>query len=272
MRSRYGVELQYFELSEVAGRAAAVDAEEIARFRDSSLPAKVKIRVDDANLEAGIRFAIAMDQTARDRELGAIAMNDVIPEMHQSFGLRPSLPNPMLGEAGIVVSMEADIAAAVSMFTLQVATGERPFYTEVLGADYKRNSLLLGHAGYHDDINADAEYPIEIIPDVEYENSDRHSGCAIYFTYRPGPVTIVNCVWDGAGLAWFIFEGNSEPGGPRMAGNCHLLCVPKPNLAGLLESAVEKGVSQHWIVTPGHIATELLELAKVLDIDSRLFE
>ena len=42
-----------------------------------------------------------------------LAINDVIPEMHSSFGLRPCLCNPRLSER-TVVSMEADVAAGLA--------------------------------------------------------------------------------------------------------------------------------------------------------------
>ena len=44
-----------------------------------------------------------------------LAMNDVIPQMHASFGLRPCLCNPRLSAAGAVIAMEADVAAAAGM-------------------------------------------------------------------------------------------------------------------------------------------------------------
>ena len=36
------------------------------------------------------------------------------------------------------------------MYILKMFTGQIPFFTEVLTADLEKNSLVLGHAGYHE--------------------------------------------------------------------------------------------------------------------------
>ncbi len=153
LRRLYGVELAYLELERVRRAAGEAAASEVAAFKQGLEAAGTRVAVDARNLEEGIRYALALERVLREEKLPALAMNDVIPEMHASFGLRPCLSNPRLsGEA--VVSMEADVAAAVAMQALRLATGERPFYTETFGADYAAGALLLGHAGYHDAANA----------------------------------------------------------------------------------------------------------------------
>jgi L-arabinose isomerase len=117
--------------------------------------------------------------------------------------------------------------------------------------------LLLGHAGCHDAANADPAHPIQVVPDVEYENSDRFTGAASLFKYRPGPVTLVNSVWDGERLKWVALEGESLPGPPKMDGNCHLFCALRVPVREFFRRSVENGVSQHWVVTHGHRLEEL---------------
>jgi L-arabinose isomerase len=202
----------------------------------------------------------------REERLSGLAMNDVISEMHASFGLRPCLCNPALSSSGAVVSMEADVGAAAAMLALRLFTGESPFYTEPFSADYEANAVLMGHAGYHDAANADPEAPVRIISDVEYENSDTFTGAATFFKYRPGPVTAVNSVWDGEGLRWCCLEGESLHGPARMDGNCHLLFRPGMPVKSFFRQAVEVGVSQHWVFIPGLRAADLALLSAVLGV------
>jgi len=266
LRSRYGVALRYLELDRVRLAARAATADEIAAMRGLLAERRVGVRVDPGNLDEGIRYSLALERILADEGLEALSMNDVIPEMHASFGLRPCLWNPRLSDAGTVVSMEADIAAAVAMRVLRLATGAAPFYCETLGADWRANLLLLGHAGYHDAATADPAHPVTVIPDVEYENSDRWTGAAIYFKYRPGPTTIVNCVWDGAALKWLAAQGESLEGAPRLEGNSHLVFKPDIPIAEFYRRAVADGVSQHWLAVPGRCAHELELLAGILGI------
>jgi len=194
-------------------------------------------------------------------------MNDVIDEMHAQLGLRPCLFNPHMSNSGVIVVMEADIAAGVAMRTLRLFTGQSPFYTEIFTADLENNSLLMGHAGYHDPINRDPDQPLQIIPDVEYENSDTFTGAAIYFKYRPGPVTVINSVYTGVKLRWSVFEGESLPGPMKMDGNCHLFCSTELPAAALYGRMLDAGVSQHFVIVPGHIKGSLKTLCGWLDID-----
>jgi L-fucose isomerase-like protein len=263
LRRLYGVELVYLELERMRREAAEADAGQLEEFRRGLEAGGARIRVDPRNLEQGIRYALALEKATEG--LGVVAMNDVIPEMHSSFGLRPCLSNPRLSERA-VVSMEADVAAGLAMQALRLYSGERPFYSETFGVDYPADSLLLGHAGYHDAANADPAHPVEIVPDVEYENSDRFTGAVSFFKYRPGPVTLVNSVWDGERLKWVALEGESLKGPPKMDGNSHLLCALKVPVAEFFRRAVESGVSQHWIVVHGHHLAELEPLCEAAGI------
>jgi L-fucose isomerase-like protein len=238
----------------------------VAGFRKELAASGAAIEVDEGNLDEGIRYALALGQVMREEGLSALSLNDVIAEMHASFGLRPCLTNPALSDSGAVISMEADIASAVAMLALRLFTGESPFYTEPLSPDYGRGALIMGHAGYHDTRNAEPGAPVRIIPDVEYENSDRFTGAVSYFKYRSGPVTVVNSVWDGEALRWCCAEGHSLPGPARLEGNSHLVFQPVIPVEELFRRAVTIGVSQHWQFVPGHVAAELSLLCDVLGV------
>jgi L-fucose isomerase-like protein len=265
LRARYGAELRYLELERVRRAARDARPEELAALRARIEGAGVRVEVDERNLTEGLKYALAMERIAREEGLAVLAMNDVIPEMHASFGLRPCLTHPDLA-AGTVVAMEADIAAGLAMHVLRLFTGRSPFYTETFGADYRENALLLGHAGYHDSANADPDWPVRIIPDVEYRNSDPFTGAVTFFKYRPGPVTVVNSVWDGEGLQWTGLEGISRAGPPRLEGNAHLVLDAEVPLARFFRQAAQSGVSQHWIVVPGRRLEELGRLCGILGV------
>jgi L-arabinose isomerase len=267
LRTRYGVELSYLEISQFRAMAQSCTSEQIESFRHDLEQTGCEITVDERNLTEGIKYALALGQTADEKGLHIMAINDVIDEMHAQLGLRPCLYNPGLKDSGAVVVMEADIAAGIAMHTLGLFTGQSPFYTEIFTADLENNALLMGHAGCHDPVNRDPEQPLQIIPDVEYENSDTFTGAAVYFKYRPGPVTVVNAVWTGGKLRWSVFEGESLKGPMKMGGNCHLFCRIALPVAEFYSRMLEAGSSQHFVVVPGHIGKKLETLCQWLDID-----
>jgi len=266
LRTLYGIELVYLEIDRLKHLASGVSAPEIDSFTRKLRKAGIRIEVDETNLTEGIRYAIGMERLFDEAQIDILSMNDVIHEMHESLGLRPSLTHPGLGEKGRVVSMEADIAAGVCMFALRLFTGNIPFYTEPISVDMEKNLILLGHAGYHDYANSDPETDIKIIPDVEYKNTDRFSGAVTYFKYAAGPVTVVNSVWDGRRLKWVLCEGEALGGGYRLEGNSHAVWRPDIPLTTFFETAAASGVSQHWIIIPGRIAKRLNRILPILSI------
>jgi L-arabinose isomerase len=152
------------------------------------------------------------------------------------------------------------------MYILRMLTEESPFYTEALTADMEHNRLLLGHAGFHDDANRDPGFPVSIIPDVEYKNTDRFTGCCTYFKYRPGPVTVINSVYDGRRLSWTVVEGTSVEGPPALEGTCHLLFKPDIPVREFYRRAILSGVSQHFLVVHGRHLDRLRALCEILGI------
>jgi len=267
LRKRYGIELKYLELQRFRDEARKVPVEEIGSFKELLIEKGHVIEVDEKNMTEGIRYALAMEKIISDEGIEIFAMNDIIEEMHSCFGLRPCLSNPRLSDAGVVVAMEADIAAGFCMYALQQYTGHAPFYAELFTADLKENAFLMGHPGYHSTLMRDEGYPVRIISDVEYENTDPFTGAASIFKYRPGPVTAVNSVYNGERLRWTVFEGSSLEGPPKMEGTPHLFCQVEIPVQVLCSRVVQIGVSQHWIVLPGHIKSDLEGLCTWLDIE-----
>lgn len=267
LRTLYGVELRYLEIAAFKDVAQSYTPTQTEVFKEELEHEGFDIEVDERNLTEGIKYALAMGHLAENEDLHILVMNDVIDEMHTQLGLRPCLVNPHMSRSGVVVAMEADIAAGVAMHALRLFTGQSPFYTEIFTVDLEKNCLLMGHAGYHDPVNRDPAQPLQVVPDMEYENSDPFTGACVYFKYRPGPVTVVNSVYTGERLRWSVFEGESLAGPMKMNGNCHLFCniaLPAP---AFYRRMLDAGVSQHFVVVSGHIRGRLKTLCEWLQID-----
>jgi len=267
IRKLYGVEYKYLEISRLYREARESTPEEIEDLRKIILDRGYKVEVDERNLNEGIRYALAMEKIVRAEVIDILSMNDVIDEMHDVMGLRPSLYNPRLSERGLVVSMEADIAAGIGMFILKKYTGQTPFYVEVLTSDLEKNAFVLGHAGYHEVVNYDEKYPVTVVPDVEYKNSDEFSGAVTCFKYRPGEVTLVNCVYNGEKLRFTVIEGESMEGPPMLEDTNHLFCRLNLPVSEFFSNVLNLGVSQHYLVIPGKYSASLERLCRFIDIE-----
>lgn len=267
LRKLYGIELEYIELQCLKQEAHEVSEDEIKNFTKLMEGDGIKIEVDEKNLTVGIKYAIAMEKLIKRKELSILVMNDIIEEMHSCFGMRPCLSNPRISDLAVVINMEADITAGVAMYILKLFTANAPFYAELFTADLNENAFLMGHPGYHDYRHRDDNYPVRIIPDVEYENTDPFSGACTYFKYKSGPITVVNSVYNGERIRWTVFEGYSLEGPPKMEGSCHLFCKINMPIQEFCKRTVQLGVSQHWIVVPGHLIRKLKYLCSWLGIE-----
>jgi L-arabinose isomerase len=257
MHKLYGIELKYLELQAVKDVAQSFSKDEIENFKSLLLAQGLVIEVDERNLNEGIKYSLALEKIIKDSSLKVLAMNDVIEEMHNCFGMRPCLVNPRLSEYGVNVSMEADIAAGIAMHILNLYTNIVPFYTEILCADLENNTFIMGHAGYYNYANSDPDYPVKVVSDPEYKTVDRFTGACIYYKYKPGPITIINSIYDGSRLKWTAIEGESLAGPPILEGDPHVHCKLEKPLKKFFKETIKSGVSQHWIVVYGHIADDL---------------
>lgn len=267
LRKLYGLEYKYLEISRFYKTAQESTQAEIDEFKRTFKEKQYKIEVDDRNLTEGIKYALAMEKIVNEENISIFCINDVIEELHSVIGLRPSLYNPGLSESGVVVAMEADISSGIGMYILKMFTGQTPIFTEVLTADLEKNSLVLGHAGYHEAVNHDKNYPVKIVPDVEYKTADKFSGAVTCIKYKPGDVTLVNCVYNGNKLRFTALEGESVDCPPKLEDTSHLFCRLNMPVVDFFNKALKLGISQHVLVIPGKYCDNLERLCQIVDIE-----
>jgi len=267
IRKLYGVECKYLEISNLYHTAQEIDSDEIEIFKKHIKQKGYKVETDEGSLNEGIKYALAMEKIVRAEKINIFCMNDVIEEMHSVTGLRPSLYNPRLSETGLVVAMEADVAAGIGMFILKLFTDQIPFYSEILTVDLEKNSLVLGHAGYHEVVNYDEKYPVRIVPDIEYKTTDKFSGAVTCFKYIPGDVTLINCVFNGSKLRFTVLEGKSVDCPPKLEDTNHLFCKLNLPVGEFFNRMLNLGSSQHFLVIPGKYGINLERMCQIVDIE-----
>jgi L-arabinose isomerase len=142
-------------------------------------------------------------------------------------------------------------------------------YTEVLTFDPQENVLLMGHAAVHDPRLASPE-GVTLVPDAEYRHSDRLEGAWQEFIMAEGPVTCVSLYDAGHGYRLTAFEGASLGGPRRLEGYAHALVCPDVHVLELLPRLVRRGMTQHFGVVPGRIASVLAKWCTLAGIEFRL--
>jgi L-fucose isomerase-like protein len=224
--------------------------------------------VSDRALREAARASLAVAAVAEQEDLGAVAIEDLHPELHELLGTRPCLWVPSLRERGVVVGMEADVLSTLGMWLARNLGETTPMYTEVFTYDERANCLLLGHAAMHDPALA-GDNGITIIPDREYEISDPVEGAWMHFAARPGAVTLVNLSGGAGAYRLFCVRGEALPTQGKLAGYAHALVRIEPPLAVFFEQAARLGMMQHFSMSYDEVSGRLERLSRVAGIEFR---
>jgi L-arabinose isomerase len=164
--------------------------------------------------------------------------------------------------------MEADLNTALGVLAAMKAASAPCMYTEMLTFDPRENLLLMGHAGVHDPRLA-AKEGVTIVPDAEYQHSDRLEGAWLEFIMDSGPVTCLSLYDTGKGYRMVAFRGASLGGPRRVEGFAHALVRPELPVTTLLPRLMRYGMTQHFAVVPGDVAGVLAKWCQLSSIEFR---
>jgi len=247
-----GTGLVEISAKEYADTCQAVSAQRVEAFYEHLVGHTPVEGVSEASLRLACRNTLALDDLVARYDLGAVAIQDLDPELHRLAGTRPCLCPPLSRERGVAFGMESDLNSALGLLAGMHASGRPGMFTEVFTFDPQENTLLMGHAGVHDPRLADAE-GVTIVPDAEFRLADPVEGAWQEFILAPGPVTCVSLYDTGQGYRLTAFRGESLGGPRRLQGFAHAIVRPAMPVADLLGRLVRLGMTQHLSVVPGDV-------------------
>jgi len=267
LKKELGPELVYISVNEYKEACDEISTEQVLDFI-TYLRNKYRVRQDirDLDLSRSARASLGLAAIAAQRGLGALALEDVSPELHRVIGLRPCLVRPGLAE-DFVVSMEADVCGAISLWVLRAFTGHPAMYSEIFTFDENDNSVLIGHAGFHDIQLANSSSEIYIEPDGEYLEMEPEA-CWMRFRVKPGPVTLLSIFCDVEKFKLVFAEGESISGGPKLLGPPYTCVRLKRPVGDFLENCLRTGMTQHWGLVHGDVINEVVALGRLLDLQT----
>jgi L-arabinose isomerase len=266
LKIELGPELRYISVHDYRDICEQIPSDQITeRARDLSSNFNVTPEVTKAGLERAVRASLGLALTVRKYDLDAIAIEDVGEELHRIMGIRPCLYVPELFDRA-VVSMEADVGAAVSLWILKRLSGKAPMYTETFTYDEGENTLLMGHAGIHDLELADRRQDVLIEPDGEYLESEPDSAW-MRFRAKGGHVTLLSIFYDTPHFKLILSQGEALPGKEKLLGSPHILVKKTIPVAEFFEKSIRTGMTQHWMVVHADVMDQLIALAEILGLE-----
>ncbi len=258
-------------LVEISAREYAATCEAVAPARIDAMHAGLVERfpvdgVSESALSLACRNALALDDLVLEHDLKAVAIQDLDEELHSLAGIRPCLCPPVSAERGVPFAMESDLNTALGMLVAMRTVAAPCMYTEIFTFDPVENVLLMGHAGVVDPRLAAAS-GVTIVPDAEYRHSDKCEGAWQQLILAPGPVTCISLYDAGSKYRMTVFEGESLGGACRLEGFAHALVRPDIPVYDLVAKLVQRGMTQHFAVAPGHISGVLSKWCKLSEVE-----
>lgn len=265
LMSKLGVEVVNISVGELASSSAAVTAEEIRKYVDDLKEIRILLEVSSEGLTQAVRVSLGFAKIVENLHLSAVSVSDLNDELHATLKCRPCLYLPSVFEHGTVVSSEGDLLGTVAELVLSRLSGKPVMFTEIFTYDEERNEVLVGHAGMHDIRLAENRASVTVTPDYEYPKET--AGVWMYFTVKPGPVTLLAIASTKNGFHFVATRGEALPVNDKLRGYpCALVRLQTP-LGSFFDQTTAIGTTQHWALVPGDLRQRVARLASILGLE-----
>ena len=264
LRGRIGVEIECFEMLEIVQRIEQLQPKDVsAVVADIRASWQFDKPADDAVLEKGARYYLAIREKVKEQNYQAISLVDV-DGMKKLAQFPPAMIFMLLSDKDNVCTIpENDSLGAVTQLMVRFATGQIAAYLEFY--EFMEDRVLMGVPDYVPTEIVDG--PTRVTP---ASFGDLSGGLLNISKVRTGPVTLCRLTSKGDDYAMHIVTGQGvEPRPWEEAG----WSPPAPQLPGLevvldepVDCFADKVLGQHYILSYGDRTGELNHLCRLLGI------
>jgi L-arabinose isomerase len=274
VQAQLGAHVEVLEIDDLGVHVTAATQNEVAAkieeirsvftFADPSAD-PIAGPVTDEQLDWSARVAVGLDKLASEHELDGLtyyyrgADNEA-----ERLGAGVIVGNSLLTARGVITSGEGDLKTNIAQVLLD-RLGAGGSFTEFYGLDFADDFILMGHDG-PGHIAIAQERPT--LRSLKLFHGKRGAGLSVEFKVRYGPITIVGCTQTAEGrLKLIVAEGESIPGETFRIGNTNSRLQFSPPPAEFFERWCEHGPTHHVALGIGHVAREVRNVARLLDLE-----
>jgi L-arabinose isomerase len=275
VHAQLGAHVEVLEIDDLGTRVAAAAGAEVAaktaeirdafKFADPSAD-PIAGPVTDEQLDWSARVAVGLDTLAADFELDGLTYyyRGADGNEAERLGAGMIVANSLLTARGVITSGEGDLKTNVAQLLLD-RLGAGGSFTEFYALDFADDFVLMGHDG-PGHIGIAQEQPT--LRSLRVFHGKRGAGLSVEFKVRHGPITIVGCTQTAEGrLKLIVAEGESVPGATFRIGNTNSRLRFGLPPAEFFERWCEHGPTHHVALGVGHVASEVRNVARLLDLD-----
>lgn len=223
-------------------------------------------KLTEKDLDVAARAAVALEGLIAEKDLNGFVY---YYEGEPGSDLRTLVTNFIVGNsiltgAGFPMCGEFDIKTCIAMMIFDRLDIGGSF-AEFHPVDFERDSILVGHDGPHH-INIAQGKPV--IRSLKKYHGKPGSGAGVEFQIKEGPITMLSIGQTATGKFKFVIaEGMSERRPIPPTGNTNTHGIFQPNVRTFLRRWMAEGPTHHFALGIGHHAAELVEIAKILNIE-----
>jgi L-arabinose isomerase len=257
-----GVHVEAAAQDEVVAKIAEIRS--VYTFADPSAD-PIAGPVTEEQLDWSARVAVGLDKLAAERELDGLTYYYTGADNEaERLGAGVIVGNSLLTARGVITSGEGDLKTNIAQVLLD-RLGAGGSFTEFYGLDFADDFILMGHDGPgHIAISQDRP----TLRSLKLFHGKRGAGLSVEFKVRYGPITIVGCTQTADGrLKLLVAEGESIAGETFRIGNTNSRLRFSRPPAEFFEAWCEHGPTHHVALGIGHVAREVGNVARLLDLE-----
>ncbi len=265
LRGRLGVEVEFFEMLEVARAMEECGADDMAGLRARLQTWEFTRPAQPATLDSTIRLCWALQRKIRERGYQGLSFKDV-DGVKKFFNFAPAGALTLLHDINPDISSipENDTLGAVTQLMARNLTGRTCAYLEFY--DFFENGVLMGVPDYVPPQVADG--PVRVTPTAFGGFGE---GLLNVSRVKTGPATLVRLAHTGGRYCLHAVFGAAEPPPAWEEAGWQ---PPAPQLPSLrinfdtpMPEFQQKVMGQHYILAYGDQRRALGGLARILDMD-----
>jgi L-arabinose isomerase len=264
---RFGGHIEMLEVDELSALRREVTMKEInKRLKLFKQEFEIYPDCNEEDLIEAARTSVALDTLVETHDLGSMAYfysGGGIAENEISIS-SIIMANSLLTARGIPVAGEYEIKNVQAMKIMD-SFGAGGSFTEFYALDFNDDVVLMGHDGPGH--LAIAEGKTKVKP-LKVYHGKVGKGLSVEMSVKHGNVTLLSVVQKADGkLMLLVAEGESVPGPILEIGNTNSRYKFPVGLKNFINSWNGYGPAHHCAAGVGHIASKILKLGQLLDLE-----
>jgi L-arabinose isomerase len=261
----FGGHIEMIEVDELSARIKEVpDAEVEEKLELFYESFDIQHDCTITELRRAARTAVALDRLVEQYNLGSLAYYYKGTGTENESAISSIiLATSLLTAEGVPVAGEYEIKNAQAMKILD-SFGAGGSFTEYYAMDYEADVVLMGHDGPGHIAIAEGKPKVKPLYVYHGKVGD---GLSIEMSVKAGPVTLLSVVEKEAGLILLVAEGEVVTGPILEIGNTNSRYRFSIGARQFVERWNSHGPAHHCAVGVGHIATKIMKLGRLLNLE-----